>query len=242
VAARPEAGRRERLNRERVLRAAVALADEAGIAAVSMRRLAQELGVVPMAIYKHVADKDELLDGMVDLVIEEIEPPDPQLDWKGAIRQRLLAARRAVLHHPWARQAIESRTNRTPTVLRYMDSLAGAFRAGGISVDLTHHAMHALGNRIWGFSPELFNDPEGSAPPTVSPQVQQAMAREFADKYPNILAIAMTATEGDLSGVGRGCDEQFEFEFALGLLLDGVERLHREGWNSTQPTPAGQTV
>ena len=231
MAARPEAGRRERLNRERVLRAAVALADEAGIAAVSMRRLAQELGVVPMAIYKHVADKDELLDGMVDLVIEEIEPPDPQLDWKGAIRQRLLAARRAVLHHPWARQAIESRTNRTPTVLRYMDSLAGAFRAGGISVDLTHHAMHALGNRIWGFSPELFNDPEGSAP-TVSPQVQQAMAREFADKYPNILAIAMTATEGDLSGVGRGCDEQFEFEFALDLLLDGFERLRDQGWTS----------
>ena len=242
MTARPEAGRRERLNRERVLRAAVALADQAGIAAVSMRRLAQELGVVPMALYKHVADKDELLDGMVDLVIEEIEPPDPRLDWKSAIRRRILAARRAVLRHPWARQAIESRTNRTPTVLRYMDSLVGAFRAGGISVDLTHHAMHALGNRIWGFSPELFNDPESSAPPTLSPQVQEAMAREFAEKYPNILAVAMSATEGDLSGVGRGCDEQFEFEFALDLLLDGVERLDREGWNSAKPTRAGQTV
>ena len=234
MAARPEAGRRERLNRERVLRAAVALADEAGIAAVSMRRLAQELGVVPMAIYKHVADKDELLDGMVDLVIEEIEPPDPQLDWKCAIRQRLLAARRAVLHHPWARQAIESRTNRTPTVLRYMDSLAGAFRAGGISVDLTHHAMHALGNRIWGFSPEMFNEPESGPPQALSPQALEAMAREFAERYPNILAIATAATEGDLSRVGAGCDEQFEFEFALDLLLDGAERLHRQGWRSAR--------
>ena len=113
--ARPEAGRRKRLNRERVLQAAVALADQAGIAAVSMRRLAHELGVVPMALYKHVADKDELLDGMVDVVIAEIDPLDPRLDWKSAIRQRILAARRAVLRHPWARQAIESRTNRTPT-------------------------------------------------------------------------------------------------------------------------------
>jgi len=90
-----QAPRRERLNRERVLRAAVALADEAGIGAVSMRRLAQELGVVPMALYKHVADKDELLDGMVDTVIAEIDPPDPGLDWKNGIRQRILAARKS---------------------------------------------------------------------------------------------------------------------------------------------------
>jgi hypothetical protein len=99
-------------------------------------------------------------------------------------------------------------------------------------VDLTHHVMHAVGKRIWGFSPELFNDPEGDPPQALSPQAQEAMAREFAEKYPNILAIAMSATEGDLSGVGRGCDEQFEF--ALDLPLDGVERLHREGWSSAK--------
>ena len=239
-AARPGAARRERLNRERVLRAAVALADEAGIAAVSMRRLGQELGVVPMALYKHVADKDELLDGMVDTVIGEIGPADPDLDWKNGVRQRILAARRAVLRHPWARQAIESRTNRTPAVLHYMDSVAGAFRAGGFSADLTHHVMHALGNRIWGFSPELFDEPERAAPQPLSPEAQEAMAREFAAKYPNILAIAMAATEGDLSGVGGGCDEQFEFEFALDLLLDGFERLHRQGWTSARRARAGQ--
>ena len=237
MTAPPQTPRRERLNRERVLRAAVTLADEAGIGAVSMRRLAQELGVVPMALYKHVADKEELLDGMVDAVIAEIDPPDPGLDWKNGIRQRILAARRAVLRHPWARQAIESRTTRTPAVLHYMDSVAGGFRAGGFSADLTHHVMHALGNRIWGFSPELFNEPGGATPQALSPREQEALARRFAEEYPNILAIAMAATKGDLSGVGGGCDEQFEFEFALDLLLDGAERLHRQGWNSAGASP-----
>ncbi|MFI2664720.1 TetR/AcrR family transcriptional regulator [Micromonospora carbonacea] len=230
-----DAGPRARLNRERVLRAAVSLADEAGIAAVSMRRLAQDLGVVPMALYKHVADKEELLDGMVDTVIAGIAPADPGLDWKGAVRQRILAARRVVLRHPWARQAIESRTNRTPTVLGHLDSVAGAFLAGGFSADLTHHVMHALGNRVWGFSPELFNAPGPAAPRTPTPEEQEAVAREFADRFPHVLVIATAATGGDLAAVGQGCDEQFEFEFALDLLLDGAERLHRAGWRSAAP-------
>jgi AcrR family transcriptional regulator len=233
------AARRERLNRERVLRSAVALADESGIGAVSMRGLAQELGVVPMAIYKHVADKEELLDGMVDVIIGEIGEPDADLDWRSSVRQHILGARRVVLRHPWARPVIESRTSRTPAVLHYMDTLAGAFIADGFSADLTHHVMHALGNRIWGFSPELFNEPEPDAarepvPQPLGTEGQQAMAREFADRYPSILAIAMAATGGDLSGVGAGCDEQFEFEFALDLLLDGAERLHRQGWHSAR--------
>jgi AcrR family transcriptional regulator len=230
---RDTAGRRRpTLNRDRVLRAAVALADELGIAGVSMRRLAQQLGVVPMALYKHVADKDELLDGMVDVVIAEFEPPDPAQEWKDGVRQRVLSARRAVLRHPWARQAIESRTRRTPAVLGYMDSVAGTFRAGGFSVDLTHHVMHALGNRIWGFSPELFDEPQDGDAPPLTAEAQQATAAEFAQRYPHVLEIAVAATRGDLSGVGQGCDEDFEFEFALDLLLDGAERLHRGGWSS----------
>src|SRR4029453_12424425 len=112
------------LSRERVLAAAVALADARGLGELSMRKLADELGVVPMALYKHVAGKDELLDGMVDLVIGEFDPPGPGRDWKSGVRQRVLGARRAVLRHPWARQAIESRTSRTPAVLGYMDSVA----------------------------------------------------------------------------------------------------------------------
>jgi len=225
------------LNRERVLRSAVALADEVGLAGLSMRRLAQQLSVVPMALYKHVADKEELLDGMVDLVIEEFTSPDPEQDWKDSVRQCVLSARRAVLRHPWARQAIESRTRRTPAVLGYMDSVAGMVRAGGFSVDLTHHVMHALGNRIWGFSPELFDEPSGDPAPPLDPQAQQALATEFARRYPHIFEITMAATRGDLSGVGKGCDEQFEFEFALDLLLDGAERLHRRGWSSTGQSP-----
>jgi AcrR family transcriptional regulator len=224
--------RRVPLSRERVLQAAVRLADEAGIDAVSMRRLAQELGVVPMALYKHVANKDELLDGMVDVVIGEFDAPDPSPDWRAAVRERVLSARRAVLRHPWARQAIESRTRRTPAVLGYMDAVTGTFRAGGFSVDLTHHVMHALGNRIWGFSPELFDEAPGEEVPAPSPEEQAAMAAEFAQRYPHILEIAVAATAGPRAG--QGCDEQFEFEFALDLLLDGFDRLRQQGWSSAR--------
>jgi AcrR family transcriptional regulator len=230
--ARDPGRQRRHLNRDRVLAAAVALADEAGLAAVSMRRLSQQLGVVPMALYKHVADKEELLDGMVDVVLRGIEAPDPSLPWRPALRARILSARQAVLRHPWARQAIESRTRRSPTVLAYMDSLAGMLHAGGLSADLTHHVMHALGNRIWGFSPELFTAPPDAPPADLTPAQREALIDEAARRYPHILAITLAATGGDLSAAGRGCDEQFEFEFALDLLLDGAHRLHQEGWHS----------
>ena len=154
-----ERTRRIPLSRDRVLAAAVALADEVGIEALSMRRLAQELGVVPMALYKHVANKEELLDGMVDALVSEIDPPVRDAGWKNAVRLRVLSARGALLRHPWARQVLESRTNKTPAVLGYMDSFIGMFLAGGFSVDLTHHVMHALGSRMWGFTQELFDDP-----------------------------------------------------------------------------------
>ena len=229
-----DAGRRAPLSRERVLRAAVALADEVGIEALSMRKLAQELGVVPMALYKHVAGKDELVDGMVDLVIDEFERPDPGVDWQEDVRARVLSARRAVLRHPWARRAIESRTRRTPTVLGYMDAVTGAFLGGGFSADLTHHVMHALGNRIWGFSPELFEEAPDPDRPAPTPEAGEAMLREFAQRYPHILTVATAATAGDLGRVGEGCDEQFEFEFALDLLLDGFDRLRRRGWTSAE--------
>ena len=112
--------------------------------------------MVPMALYKHVANKEELLDGMVDVIVGEIDPPLPAADWKAAVRQRILSARQALLRHPWASQVIESRTNAPPVVLDYMDSFIGMFLAGGFSVDLTHHVMHALGSRMWGFTQEVF--------------------------------------------------------------------------------------
>jgi len=99
--------------------------------------------------------------------------------------------------------------------------------------------MHALGNRIWGFSPELFDEPQDEGAPRPDPAAQEAMAREFAQRFPHILEIAVAATDGDLSGVGGGCDEQFEFEFGLDLLLDGFERLHQQGWRSPRRRTVG---
>jgi len=215
-----KAPRRVQLSRERVLRAAVVLADKTGIESLSMRNLAEELGVVPMALYKHVANKDELLDGMIDVVVGEIDPPDPGLDWKTAVRQRILSARRALLRHPWASRVIESRKNPTPVVLAYMDSMIGLFRAGGFSINLTHHVMHTIGSRVLGFTQELFND---SA--SVDPEVQAVMLRELGPRFPNVLAIATAASHEGESVVGPGCDDQYEFEFALDLLLDGFEKL-----------------
>lgn len=205
-----------------MLHAAVRLADGAGIESLSMRRLADELEVVPMALYKHVADKEELLDGMVDIVVGEIDPPGVAADWKSAVRQRVLSARRALLRHPWAPRVIESKQNPTPLVLEYMDSMIGLFRAGGFSVSLTHHVMHTIGSRILGFTQELFNDSR-----TVDPDMQAAMMRELGPRFPNVLAIAMAASHEGESVVGQGCDDQFEFEFALDLLLDGFERLRQ---------------
>ncbi|MGC5022668.1 TetR/AcrR family transcriptional regulator [Micromonospora sp. DT47] len=227
------ASRRTPLNRDRMLARAVALADEEGIESVSMRRLSQELGVVPMALYKHVANKDELLDGMVDMVVAEIDAPDPDLDWRSAVRARILSARRVLLRHPWARRVMESRTKPTPAVLTYMDSTIAMFVAGGLSIDLTHHVMHALGSRIFGFTQELYDDPKNAD------GMSEAAARQMAETYPHIAAVATSRRHDTASVVGSGCDDQFEFEFTLGLLLDGVERLHRQGWSSSQkPTEA----
>ncbi|TFC92221.1 TetR/AcrR family transcriptional regulator [Cryobacterium sp. TMT3-29-2] len=230
-----EVPRRARLNRERVLEAAVTLADEIGIDALSMRRLAQEVGVVPMALYKHVADKEDLLDGMVEVIIREIDPPVLDSCWRDAIRHRVLSARSALHHHRWARQAIESRSKPTPSVLEYQDSFAGIFLAGGFTPDLAHHVMHALGGRMWGFTQELFGgsgNPKGNAQPPASPDAQAEMFAHMARLYPNIVTIATATPHDDDSVVGRGCDDQYEFEFALDLLLDGFERLHRRRWTS----------
>ena len=223
MAQQVEAPRRVPLSRDRVLRAAVALADEAGIDSLSMRKLAQELGVVPMALYKHVANKDELLDGMVDVVVGEIDPPVPGADWRSAVRQRILSARRALLRHPWASRVLESRTNPTPVVLAYMDSMIGMFRSGGFSIDLTHHVMHAVGSRIFGFTQELFDDSANA-----DPQAAAGLPPEIAERFPYITELTIAISHDEQSVVGLGCDDQFEFEFALDLLLDGIERLRQK--------------
>jgi AcrR family transcriptional regulator len=226
---------REPLSRERILQAAVELADQGGVESLSMRKIAQQLGVVPMALYKHVANKDELLDGVVDVVIGEIDPPLQGVDWKTAVRERILSARRALLRHPWASEVIESRAEPTPTIIGYIDSMMGLFLAGGFSVDLMHHTMHVMGSRILGFSQELFDD-------TASMPEEEAIAMwtEMADAYPNIAALVGEISGGAIlhdesSTVGGGCDDQFEFEFALDLLLDGLERLLSASTSQSSP-------
>jgi len=222
-----EARPREPLSRDRVLRAAVKLADQGGVDAASMRKIAHVLGVVPMALYKHVANKDELLDGMIDVVVTEIDSAPAEVDratWRAAVRQRILSARQALLRHPWASQVMESRTQPTPTLLAYMDSMIGMFLAGGFSIDLTHHAMHAMGSRLMGFSQELFND--GS---DVDPAVEAELWGSMGDTYPSIYRLVLSVTHEEESVVGPGCDDQFEFQFALDLLLNGLEQLKDRG-------------
>jgi len=216
---------REPLSRERILQTAVSLADAGGVDSLSMRRIAQELGVVPMALYKHVANKDELLDGMVDVVVGEIDPPIDGAAWKTTMRERILSARRALQRHPWASQVIESRTEPTPTLIGYMDSMMGIFLSGRFSIDLMHHAMHVMGSRILGFSQELFDD---SA--SIPADEALAMWTQMAEAYPNIAVLVGALSGGEIgheedSIVGSGCDDQYEFEFALDLILDGLERL-----------------
>ena len=126
---------------------------------------------------------------------------------------------------------IESRTAASPVVLDHMESLVAVFRAGGLSVDLTHHAMHALGTRMWGFTQEVFPTPATPA----EPEAREAVLGRFAERYPAIVEMATTT---------GGCDDQVEFEFALDLLLDGIERLHHQRWSPTSrgdghPSPAG---
>ncbi|MBT9256859.1 TetR/AcrR family transcriptional regulator [Phycicoccus sp. MAQZ13P-2] len=220
------------LSRPRVLTDAVALADAEGIEAVSMRRLAERLGVVPMALYKHVADKEDLLDGVVEEVLGEVvvapRPRTPD-DWPDAVRATVLSARAAVQRHPWLRRVLETRSRRTPAVLRHMDAVTRHLLDGGFTPDLAHHGMHALGSRIWGFSPELFDES------VAAPTRRAAPAPDPAD-YPGILAVALDAQARRPRATS--CDDEFEFRFALDLLLDGLERLRAAGWSS--PGDAGE--
>ena len=220
-----------RLNRDYVLRTAVALADERGIDAVSMRNLADELDVVPMALYKHVANKHELLDGMVDVVVAGIGPtPDGAEAWRPAVRRRILSARRTMQQHTWTRRVIETRTTRSPVVLGYLDSIAAIFLGGGLSADLVHHAMHAIGSRVWGFTQDVFDGDTPTPPP--DPEVMA----DLAARLPSLAAVAGAVSHDTDTTVGHGCDDQFEFEFALDILLDGIERRHESGWTSSAPS------
>jgi AcrR family transcriptional regulator len=216
--ARPaRAERRSPLTRERVLKTAVRLADREGIDAVSMRRLGTELGIEAMSLYTHVRGKDDLLDGMIELVIGEIPVHWDGGDWKGSLRATILAARAVVLRHPWAPRVIETRNDPGPSGLRYYDAVMGILREGGFSLEMTHHAIHLLGSRLLGFTQDLFDDS-----PDVDPEAMKQMAATLADSHPYVAEMALGVTHD--GGLG-GCDDDVEFGFGLDLILDGLDRL-----------------
>jgi AcrR family transcriptional regulator len=225
--------RRAALSRDLVLQTAVDTADHDGMASVTMRRLAQQLGVEPMSLYHYVSDKNDLLDGMVDVVVSEINArvaadknaQDLDGHWKHAVRHRILTARGVLLRHPWAPGAMESRSTMSPPVLQYYDALTQLLR-DGLSVSLVHHALHALSSRAMGFSQELFrpDDDEGDEP---DPDIAAIIAGQMAERYPYITEIAVIESRGhDADSTLGWCDDQVEFEFGLDLILDGLERLH----------------
>jgi AcrR family transcriptional regulator len=213
----PDAASRAPLTRRRVLRAAVALADRGGVAALSMRKLAQELGVEAMSLYHHVANKDDILDGIVDVVFGEIELPAGEAGWEAAMRRRAVSAREALRRHPWATGLMESRRTPGPANIRHHDAVLGVLRNAGFPVELAAHAYSLLDSYIYGFALQEaslpFHTPEETA------EVAQEIMSEFpADEYPHLAEIA---TEHVLQ---PGYDYGDEFLYGLDLILDGLAR------------------
>jgi AcrR family transcriptional regulator len=205
------------LSRERVLRAAIDLADRDGIEALSMRKLGQELGVDAMAMYRHVRSKDDMLDGVVDAIVGDIDRPLADEDWKASLREQAMAARRVMLRHPWARRVLEERGTSGPAALAHIEAVLATLLDAGFSMEVAHHALHVLDSRIFGFNQALFEDSGPADPP---PEVAAAMVRALAG-YPRISELAKAASH---EGVLGRCDDDVEFAFGLDLILDGLER------------------
>jgi AcrR family transcriptional regulator len=208
--------RRSPLTRERILRAAVRLADKQGLDALSMRRLASALKVEAMSLYNHVANKDEVLDGMVDLIIGEITLPIPGGDWKAAMRARAISAHAVMLAHPWAAMLVVSRISVGPNMLRYIDATLGTLREAGLSWAETDRAWNAMDSHIYGFTLQIQNFP-------VDPEEYASAAANYlpmlpADKYPYMHEITTHVIDGSHDGT-------HDFSFGLELILDGLDRL-----------------
>ena len=211
------AQRRVPLTRERVLQTAIHRADQGGLESLSMRKLGQELEVEAMALYYHFANKDEIVDGIVDLVFGEIHLPSSGPDWKGAMRQRGISLRDALLRHRWAIGLMESRGNPGPASLRHHDAVIGSLRAGGFDMAMAAHAYSLLDSYIYGFALTKMNLPFDSSDEVA--EVAQSMLEPFpVDQYPNFVAFI---TEHALQ---PGYDYGDEFEYGLDLILDGLER------------------
>lgn len=209
---------REPLSRERVLRAAMAVADAGGIAALTIRSLAEELGVKPMSVYHYVANKDEILDLIVDLVFGEIDLPEPDGDWRAGMRRRADSARRVLKEHHWAIGLLQSRIHPGPNTLRHHNAFIGALRVAGFSVELTAHAFALIDSYVYGFALSEAALPI-HGPESVADTAATMMAQLFdADAYPHLVAF----TTGHV--MQPGYDFGAEFGFGLDLILDGLAR------------------
>lgn len=211
TATRPE--KRTPLSRERVLRAAVALADRDGIDALTMRRLGEELGVEAMSLYNHVANKGDVLDGIVDLVVGDIRVPPAGTPWRTAMRERAISAHEVLLAHPWAAMQLMSRFNIGSGMMGYLDATLGRLREGGFTVEGALDAWHTLDSHIYGFTLQELSIPfdvEDNA--TVSAGV---LPQVSADTHPHLVEVLTEIMQ-------HGREE--DFTLGLELILDGLER------------------
>ncbi|KUM35796.1 TetR/AcrR family transcriptional regulator C-terminal domain-containing protein [Arthrobacter sp. EpRS71] len=206
------------LSRERVLECAVALADESGIAALTIRTLAHSMGTKPMSLYYYVANKDDILDGIVDIVFSEIDPPMPDGDWREEMQRRATGVRAALKRHPWAVGLVESRSAPGPATLRHHEATLATLRAAGFSVQLTAHAYALLDSYIYGFAVQEAALPfEGRD--TAAEITKPILERFSTGEYPRMVEIAVEHV------LKPGYDFGDEFIFGLDLILDGLQRL-----------------
>jgi AcrR family transcriptional regulator len=221
IRAVPKTRSRRRLSRERVLRAAITHADAGGIEALTMRTLAEELGVAPMALYRHIANKDDLVDAMVDVVFSEIDLPASTAGWKTGMRQRAISAREVLSRHRWAIGLMESRTNPGPANLRHHDAVIGTLRAAGFTIPMAAHAYSLLDSYIYGFALTQMNLPFDTSAEVA--EVAQNMLQPFPLKeYPNLVEFI---TEHAMK---PGYDYGDEFVYGLGVILDGLEKARNQ--------------
>ncbi|TCC50721.1 TetR family transcriptional regulator [Kribbella capetownensis] len=204
--------RREPLNRERVLRAAITLADKEGLDALTMRRLGQEVGVEAMSLYNHVKNKDDILDGIVDLVLTDIDVLPAGTDWKKAMRRRSISAHEVLVAHPWAAMQIMSRYSIGLGMTRYLDATLGRLREGGFTIEGALDAWHTLDSHLYGFTLQQLNLPFAADEASrVSADVLPGLS---AEEFPHVVEVI-----GHVMRSGRMED----FEYGLDLILDGLE-------------------
>lgn len=209
--------RRARLTRERVLQGALAVADSGGLASLTIRSLAKQLGVKPMSVYYHVANKEEILDALVDIVFSEIDLPVPGRDWRSELARRAHSARKVLARHRWAIGLLESRTSPGPANLRHHDAVIATLRRAGFSPEMTAHAYALIDSYVYGFALQEaalpFEGPESLG--EVAGPIMELMA---AGEYPHLVEMATSYY------LQPGYDFADEFRFGLDLILDGLER------------------